>query len=113
MSASGGARLSPKAWSIGGEAQWQVGGVKNLACYHIGQWHFGGGDQPTLIGGLKQIISEFWQLTRALHSIAFDKEWRQVFRITKLPRVDIEHKSSNRTLEARQCVFENDKPAAG
>ena len=93
--APGGPRLGAETGRMCREPHRQRVGRPYFLGSDVGQGHFGGRNQPLVIG-TEQVIAEFRQLPRSGHSGAVDQVGRQCFLISELGGVGIQHESGKR-----------------
>ena len=96
---AGGTRFPPETGRVGGKFLRQLAQRQNLLPMKIGYRHLRRGREEHLV--LLQaihVLFELRQLRGADHAIATHQEGRTHFRITVLPRVQVEHEVDEGTL---------------
>ena len=96
-------RFRAKARRAGCQPHRQLRFLDDGLAHKIGERHFGGGDEPIVIGRRKLIVSEFRQLRRPEHHIVANQDWRIDLRVSMLlARMHIEHELPECAFHARQ-----------
>ena len=113
-------RVAPRRSGFGteaggqrGQADRQLGFGEDLLAHRIGQAHFGGGDQPSAIGGLEQVFAEFGQLCGAIGGIVAHQQRRGAFGIARCPGLHVEHERAERPLQPRHLPAQESETRAG
>src|SRR5215472_17162410 len=76
--------------------------VEDFSGDEIGQRHFGGRDQPMIVGRAEQFIGKFRELADPKNRVITDQQRRRYLSIPELSRVKIEHELTQRPLEPSQ-----------
>ena len=96
--------FAAKAGRVGGEADRQACAVENFVAIEIGDWDFGGRNQPKVFFAVrhaKQILRKLRQLAGAVHRFGIHEVWRQHFGVSVLAGVQVEHEVGESALETR------------
>src|SRR6476661_8442506 len=111
---SGGAGFGTEAGGPGGHENGEVIFRNRFLAIKIVQLDFGSGREPEVaVFNLEEIGCEFGQLARTRERGGVDQKRGKNFRVTVLPRMDIEKEIGQRAFEPGAPAFINGKTRAG